>query len=91
MIRLVFILRSAIERDVNIQIKAKSFFGARHAVSTLQQLIWYDDEDNLWRILDTVHITDEPKFRYAMSIVSHIDGPSYLRVKLLRLFTDIED
>lgn len=54
----------AFNRLVQVHIKAKSFFGARHALSTLQQLIWYDDEDNLWRILDNVHITDEPKFRY---------------------------
>lgn len=54
---------AAFDRNVNVHIRAKSFFGARHALSTLQQLIWYDDEDNLLRILDSVHISDEPKFR----------------------------
>lgn len=49
--------------NVNVQLKAKSFFGARHGLSTLQQLIWFDDEDNLLRILSTVHVIDEPKFR----------------------------
>lgn len=61
-LKIIFCL-SGIEKDVNIHLKAKTFFGARHALSTLQQLIWYDDEDNLLRILSTAHITDEPKFR----------------------------
>lgn len=50
-------------RQVNAHLKAKSFFGARNGLSTLQQLIWYDDEDNLLRILSTAHVTDKPKFR----------------------------
>lgn len=61
---LLFSVSTAVnDRHVNVHIRAKSFFGARHALATLQQLIWYDDEDNLLRILDSVHITDEPKFR----------------------------
>lgn len=47
-----------------IHISAKSFFGARHALATLQQLIWYDDEDELLRMLTTAKIHDAPKFRY---------------------------
>lgn len=46
-----------------VRIHAKSFFGARHALASLQQLIWYDDEDLLLRILTKVHIEDAPKFR----------------------------
>ncbi|XP_055315467.1 probable beta-hexosaminidase fdl isoform X1 [Sitodiplosis mosellana] len=49
---------------IHIQLKAKSFFGARHGLSTLQQLIWFDDEDNLLRIMSTAHVIDEPKFKY---------------------------
>ncbi|XP_050326620.1 probable beta-hexosaminidase fdl [Bactrocera neohumeralis] len=51
-------------RTVNIHITANSFFGARHALSTLQQLIWYDDEDNLLHILSKAIIIDTPRFRY---------------------------
>lgn len=50
-------------KNIHVQLKAKSFFGARHGLSTLQQLIWFDDEDNLLRILSTAHVTDEPKFK----------------------------
>lgn len=52
-------------RDIlKVHIKANSFFGARHGLSTLQQLIWYDDEDESLRILSAAHIQDEPKFKY---------------------------
>lgn len=56
-------LREGFNRQVNVYLKAKSFFGARNGLATLQQLIWYDDEDNLLRILSTAHVTDKPKFR----------------------------
>lgn len=46
-----------------INIQAKSFFGARHALTTLQQLIWYDDEDDMLRMLSGASIADEPKFK----------------------------
>lgn len=48
---------------LTIEISAKSFFGARNGLSTLQQLIWFDDEDELLRILNKAHIKDAPKFR----------------------------
>lgn len=48
---------------LSIHIIAKSFFGARNGLATLQQLIWYDDEDELLRILNKAHIQDAPKFR----------------------------
>lgn len=49
---------------LQIEITAKSFYGARHGLSTLQQLIWYDDEEDMLRILNKAHIKDAPKFRY---------------------------
>ncbi|KAM7345315.1 beta acetylhexosaminidase fused lobes isoform 2-T2 [Cochliomyia hominivorax] len=52
------------KRHYNVQITANSFFGARHALSTLQQLIWYDDDENQLRILSKVVVIDAPKFRY---------------------------
>lgn len=49
---------------IHVQLKAKSFFGARHGLSTLQQLIWFDDEDNLLRVMSAAHVIDEPKFKW---------------------------
>uniref|UniRef100_A0A1A9X4S7 beta-N-acetylhexosaminidase n=1 Tax=Glossina brevipalpis TaxID=37001 RepID=A0A1A9X4S7_9MUSC len=52
------------KRNYRVHINANTFFGARHGLSTLQQLIWFDDEDNLLRTLSKVIIVDSPKFRY---------------------------
>lgn len=46
-----------------VKIVAKSFFGARHALETLLQLIWYDDENEILKIISKGFIDDEPKFK----------------------------
>lgn len=50
------------------KITANTFFGARHGLSTLQQLMWYDEEDDVLRILSRFVINDAPKFRYVIAI-----------------------
>lgn len=52
------------ERKMTAKINANSFFGARHGLSTLQQMIWFDNEDNVLRILSKSLIIDAPKFKY---------------------------
>lgn len=47
---------------IDVRISANTFFGARHGLSTLQQLIWFDDEDDTLKIISTAHIVDCPKF-----------------------------
>ncbi|XP_023161571.1 probable beta-hexosaminidase fdl isoform X2 [Drosophila hydei] len=51
-------------RRLIVHIRAKTFFGARHGLSTLQQLIWYDDEERLLRTYASSVVNDAPKFRY---------------------------
>ncbi|XP_022911919.2 probable beta-hexosaminidase fdl isoform X1 [Onthophagus taurus] len=48
--------------DVICAVHANTFFGARHGLETLSQLIWWDD-GNL-RIISNVYIQDVPKFSY---------------------------
>lgn len=49
-------------QKIDVKISANTFFGARHALSTLQQLVWYDDEDDVLKIISAANIVDCPKF-----------------------------
>lgn len=49
---------------INVVITAITFFGARHGLETLSQLIWWDDSKQLYRILDYAKIYDRPYFTY---------------------------
>lgn len=51
-------------RTLEVKISAQTFFGARHGLQTLSQLIWYDDELEMFRVLNDAVIEDAPKFRY---------------------------
>ncbi|XP_063909245.1 probable beta-hexosaminidase fdl [Zophobas morio] len=53
-----------VENNDNLEavIVAETYFGARHALETLSQLIWYDDVIDELRILHNVDIIDSPKF-----------------------------
>lgn len=50
------------QQTIDVKISANSFFGARHGLSTLQQLIWYCDESETLKIISTANIVDCPKF-----------------------------
>lgn len=49
-------------RRISAKIIARSFFGARNALATLHQMIWYDDEEKLLRIIGRAFVEDAPKF-----------------------------
>lgn len=53
-------------KDLIATIKAKTYFGARHALETLSQLIWKDETSNgvILRVLKGATIQDSPKFPY---------------------------
>ncbi|XP_068249178.1 chitooligosaccharidolytic beta-N-acetylglucosaminidase-like isoform X2 [Palaemon carinicauda] len=48
----------------NVSISAPSFFGARHALETLSQLIEYDDRKGSLQIVSSVAVADRPAFKY---------------------------
>ncbi|XP_066946174.1 chitooligosaccharidolytic beta-N-acetylglucosaminidase-like isoform X2 [Macrobrachium rosenbergii] len=48
----------------NVTIDASTFFGARHALETLSQLIEYDAAKGSLQIVSQVAVVDKPAFRY---------------------------
>lgn len=55
-----------IEKDLVATIQAKTYFGARHGLETLSQLIWSDETKagSVLRVLKGARIQDSPKFPY---------------------------
>jgi len=47
-----------------VKISAKTFFGARHGLETLSQLMNYDEANDLYAIPSSVEIEDKPAYRY---------------------------
>jgi hexosaminidase len=52
------------ENEIHAIITAKNFYGIRHGLETLSQLIVYDDHNNAIVMLTDVEIEDEPKFKH---------------------------
>ncbi|MCL4159759.1 UNVERIFIED_CONTAM: hypothetical protein GTU68_059838 [Idotea baltica] len=55
--------------ETRATINAKTFFGARHALETLSQLIDFDEENNSMQVVSTASIEDSPAFSYRGIIV----------------------
>lgn len=58
------IVNTTNELNVHATIKATNFFGARHALETLAQLIVYDDIRRELQIASKVSIEDKPAFHW---------------------------
>ncbi|XP_030753040.1 probable beta-hexosaminidase fdl [Sitophilus oryzae] len=50
------------KNEVRVKITAPTYFGVRHGLETLSQLIWYDAQTDRLRIMHEIRIIDEPKF-----------------------------
>ncbi|RXG72131.1 Chitooligosaccharidolytic beta-N-acetylglucosaminidase [Armadillidium vulgare] len=50
--------------ETRATINANTFFGARHALETLSQLIDFDDENDSLQIVSSVSVEDSPTFPY---------------------------
>lgn len=51
-------------QDTTATIVATSYYGARHALETLTQLIAFDDSNNALQIIENAKIQDAPQFKY---------------------------
>ncbi|ROT71808.1 beta-N-acetylglucosaminidase [Penaeus vannamei] len=49
---------------ISVTILASNYFGARHALETLSQLIAFDDHEGLMQIVSSAALTDAPAFKY---------------------------
>lgn len=47
---------------VSVNITASTYFGARHALETLSQLIWYDSSEETLKIFHDLLVEDRPEF-----------------------------
>ncbi len=52
------------QRTITATIRADNYFGARHGVETLFQLMEFDEAGRHFLILSDVEIEDEPEFRH---------------------------
>ena len=50
------------ENDVRVTISAPTYFGAKHAVDTLFQLIQFDDVNERFLVVTAAQIEDAPEF-----------------------------
>lgn len=55
-----------VNEHILVHIDATTFFGARHSLETLSQLIWWDEMESggMLKILENASIVDAPKFPY---------------------------
>ncbi|CAG7836289.1 unnamed protein product [Allacma fusca] len=51
-------------RHIHVDVSAVTFFGVRHGLETLGQLIAFDDDNESLRIVSEAIIQDQPKFKY---------------------------
>lgn len=74
----------SINRDragIIAHITANNFFGARHALETLSQLIWFDNVDRSLNVIHEIEIRDKPSFTYRGLMVD--TARNYFPVNLL--------
>ncbi|NP_001092297.1 beta-N-acetylglucosaminidase NAG3 precursor [Tribolium castaneum] len=69
-----------------VRLSAANFFGARHGLETLNQLIWFDEVVNELRILHGVEIRDYPKFPYRGVMID--TARNFFPVDLIRKVVD---
>ena len=72
--------------EVMILISAESFYGARHALETLSQLITYDPQENCHKIPKQVNIQDKPTYPFRGILVD--TGRNYFSIDSMKRIID---
>ncbi|XP_023022824.2 beta-N-acetylglucosaminidase NAG3 isoform X2 [Leptinotarsa decemlineata] len=74
------------EDSILANISASTYFGARHALETLSQLIWLDTDNDHLKILHDVDIEDGPEFPYRGIMID--TARNYFAIDSLRKVVD---
>jgi N-acetyl-beta-hexosaminidase len=74
------------ENILTATISADNYFGARHGLETLLQLIWYDEVSDELKLLHDVSVQDSPKFPYRGVMVD--TARNYFPISLLKKVLD---
>jgi len=67
-------------------VEAQTYFGARHAVETLSQLIAYDESNNALQIVSSADIIDKPEYTHRGLILD--TSRNYFSMRILRKVVD---
>lgn len=73
-------------QTISINISAPTYFGARHALETLSQLIWYDSVANMLKIFHDLVIDDRPVFPHRGLMID--TARNYYPIELLKKALD---
>jgi hexosaminidase len=78
------VVRRAGAGKLRAEVRAQSFFGVRHGLETLSQLVWWDDAS--LRVLTRVHIRDAPRFAHRGVLLD--TARNFLPLRALRATVD---
>jgi len=72
---------AVINSEIVVKITGETFFGVRHGLETLSQLMDYDDERDSLQIVEKVRVEDEPAYPYRGLIID--TSRNFMPVKAL--------
>ncbi|KAL3277235.1 hypothetical protein HHI36_012586 [Cryptolaemus montrouzieri] len=85
-------------KNINVTIISSNYFGARHGLESLSQLIWYDSNLGGYQIFSDVVVEDKPSFTYRGVMVDTsrnffpifmlkkiVDGMAFSKLNVLHL------
>ena len=76
-------------KQLEARITGKSYYGVRHGLETLSQLVWWDEtagRQGVVRVLSNVHIEDKPTFHYRGLLID--TGRQFFPIEQLKRVID---